>query len=129
MNSTPFDTSSTAELGFARNLLVISEDDDSVDDGASEHVSRGFFDFVDTPPWDTWVCYVVDPAQIAANERRRAGSSQEPFGRGSYLVAWVPPAYLDLVAEGIRVNPVDRIAWAESVDTAFTRRLRAAGIM
>jgi hypothetical protein len=115
--------------GLAGGRLVISEDDDSVDDGASEHASRGFFDAVDTPPWDTWVCYVVDPAVIAANERRRAGSSQEPYGYGRYLVSWVPPAYLHLVAEGIRANPVDCIAWAESVDTALTRRLRAAAIM
>jgi hypothetical protein len=130
------DASGRAPMASAEDLaggrLVLVEPDSSVDDGASEHVSRGFFDVGDMPAWDTWVCYVLDPGRAAATERWRAagaGPSAGEIGFGDYLVAWVPPVLVDLVDKGIDYNPVECITWADAVDTAFTRRLRAAGIM
>jgi len=34
--------------------------DAELSDGAAEAESNGFFDVCNTPPWDTWLCLVVD---------------------------------------------------------------------
>jgi hypothetical protein len=118
------------DLGGGR--LVLFDAAYSVYDGASEFVTRGFFDVGDVPAWDTWVSYAVDPARAAAGERQRAGGagpSAAESGFDDYLVAWVPPVLVGLVGEGIGVNPVGCLAWAEDVDTTLPRLLRAAGIL
>jgi hypothetical protein len=75
----------------AGGRLLVYEPDFNVEDGASEYMSKGYFDERDAPPWDTWVCYF-----------------------DCQLISWVPPCLLDLVQAGIAANPVDCIRWLEN---------------
>jgi hypothetical protein len=74
----------------------------TLSDGAALLSSGGFFDNHNVPPWDTWLCFADD----------------------RYLVSWVPPAFVDLVDDGIEVNPEACILWAADVKTPFTDVLR-----
>jgi hypothetical protein len=47
----------------------------------------------------------------------------------SYLVAWVPPQFLDLAQAGIDVNSTACIGWLSDHDTVFTRYLRREGLL
>ena len=76
----------------AGGRLLIYEPDFNVADGASEYMSKGYFDERDAPPWDTWVCY-----------------------SDHQLISWVPPSLLGLVQAGIATNPVDCIRFVEEV--------------
>jgi hypothetical protein len=87
MHATPTVVSSD----LAGGRLLVYAPDENVEDGASLYLSKGYFDELDAPPWDTWVCY---------------------FDR--HLISWVPPCLLDLVQAGIAVNPVDCIRWLEN---------------
>ena len=64
-------------------------------DGAAEAESRGYFDVNNTPPWDTWVAFIHYP-----------NSSEQ-----SYLVAWVPPEFIELAHAGIQVIPEECVKW------------------
>ena len=77
---------------LAGGRLLVYEPDSNVEDGASEYTSKGFFDELDAPPWDTWVCY-----------------------SDCQLISWVPPCLLDLVQAGITTNAVDCIRFVEEV--------------
>jgi hypothetical protein len=74
--------------------------DETVDDGASEQVTNGFFDIQDEPPWDLWLGYVVETS----------GRPQE------YLVCWIPPTFIQTVQDGIDVNPVACIDWLPELE-------------
>lgn len=88
MNAFPAAVSSD----LAGGRLLVYEPDFNVEDGASEYMSKGYFDERDAPPWDTWVCY---------SDRR--------------LISWVPPSLVGLVQAGIATNPVDCIRFVEEV--------------
>jgi hypothetical protein len=88
MNAFPAAVSSD----LAGGRLLVYEPDSNVEDGASEYMSKGYFDERDAPPWDTWVCYF-----------------------DCQLISWVPPCLLDLVRAGIGTNPVDCIRFVEEV--------------
>jgi DNA-binding transcriptional LysR family regulator len=103
---------------LAGGRLLICAPDESVWDAVSESESDGFFDEVDIPAWDTWLCYCREPHSPAAID---------PFY--DYLVNWVPPQFVDRVEAGILVNPVQCILWATELDTGFARRLRASGLL
>jgi hypothetical protein len=76
-------------------LLVCTGLDESVWDGAAQAESRGFFDINDLAPWATWICYV-----------RPQGEDNGRTGQAPFLMSWVPPAFVTLVEDGVRVNPV-----------------------
>jgi len=76
-------------------------------DGAAEVESDGFFDEFNCPPWGTWVGIYTDPA---------GGISRE-----AALVAWVPPALVDLAGRGIDVNPEGCILWLDDADPMISR--------
>lgn len=59
--------------------------------GEARRASGGYFDDRDTPPWDTWICYVES-------------------GGASYLLAWVPPTALSAVTHGLQASP-SALAW------------------
>jgi hypothetical protein len=75
---------------FAGGRLLFYEPDQNVEDGASQYMSKGYFDEKDAPPWDTWICY---------------------FDR--QLISWVPPCLLELAQTGIATNPVDCVRFVE----------------
>ena len=70
--------------------LLIYECEETVEDGASEAASMGFYDVHDAPPWDTWVLY-----------KNRA------------VFCCVPDFAISRAQNGIDANPVDCIHWAD----------------
>ena len=42
----------------------------------------------------------------------------------NYLVAWVPPDFIQLASRGVRVNPEQCIRWLDAQDDEFVRSLR-----
>jgi hypothetical protein len=77
--------------------------DQSLSDAAAMVESNGFFDADNTPPWDTWIAYV-------------AGQPQRPgvwTSFDSFLLCWVPAAFVELVDRAISVNPEQCLRWAD----------------
>jgi hypothetical protein len=70
--------------------LLIYECQETVEDGASEAASLGFYDLLDAPPWDTWVLY-----------------------RSGAVFCCVPDFAVPRAQDGIDANPVDCIHWAD----------------
>lgn len=94
--------------------------DESVWDGVSGLESEGFFDELDTPPWDTWVCWAEGDFTHAPHT--------------VFILAWVPPSYVDRVNHGMGCNPVECIWWADQyrqfrLDIPFMRELDTAGLL
>jgi hypothetical protein len=75
---------------LSNSKLLIYEPLETVDDGAAEVVSMGFYDVHDAPPWDTWFLY----------------SNHAVFCR-------VPESAIPRARDGIDANPVDCIHWAD----------------
>lgn len=86
-------------------------------DGASEAASGGFIDAQDGAPWDTWVALVP---------RERAGPG---YAGDPYLLAWVPPAFVDAADAAVEVNAFGSLAWAGHERDAFQESLRLAGLL
>lgn len=93
-------------------LLVLFPDEETADGGA-EAQSEGFFDVHNTPPWDTWVGYFDDLHETPTGPMLR-----------SYLLAYVPQAFVARAARGIAANPEQAIQWLEGSDTALAALLR-----
>ncbi len=98
--------SSAADLRGGRLLIYFP--DGNLSDGAAE----AHFDVENTPPWDIWVAFGVDP-------------DHEEVDRRAYLVAWVPEPLLALANRGIRVNPEECICWLDEVRSGARDELRA----
>jgi hypothetical protein len=90
-------------------LLVYVPDLD-LRDGAAEAETDGFFDVYNAPPWDTWVAFVEDDIGF-----------EYP-----YLVSWVPPSLIEIVARGIQVNPEECIRWLDDSPVGLRSLLREA---
>lgn len=102
----------TSVDGLAGGRLLAYYPDAELSDGAAEFETRGYFDVNNTPPWDTWVALFGDPSVTIDSYR-------------VFLIAWVPPAFLDLVVRGIEVNPESCIAWLADVQFPVARQLQA----
>jgi hypothetical protein len=96
-------------LGGGRLLTYFPDGDLAC--GAAEAESDGFFDVHNAPPWGTWVAMIEDDW-----ERDDCSSI--------YLVAWVPPAFLEHAHRGISVNPENCIAWLDSTSVWLNDALR-----
>ncbi len=105
--------SQITEAPFIGRLLVY-EPDQNLSDGAASLASEGFFDAENAPPWDIWLVCVTE----AIRRKKR-----------SYLLAWVPPEFLELATAGIEANPEECIRWVEDVDAEFVCRLRDVGLL
>lgn len=91
--------------------LVVYFPDDNLCDGAAELATGGFLDVDNMPPWDTWVgMFREDP--------------ESPTQSSDYLIAWVPPVFVEAVAQGIWVNPEVCIQWLEDSSTLMAKRLK-----
>jgi hypothetical protein len=75
---------------LSKSKLLIYEHQETVDDGAAEVASMGFYDLHDAPPWDTWLLY-ADRAVFCC----------------------VPEFAIPRAQDGIDANPVDCIHWAD----------------
>jgi hypothetical protein len=96
----------------SRGRLLVYFPDADLSDGAAEVESGGFFDVCNVPPWDTWVAFFQD-----------AEHADESYAR--YLIAWVPPALVELATAGIEVNPEGCIAWLDDTRCAIRPVLSA----
>jgi hypothetical protein len=47
----------------AGGRLLVFKPDDTLEDGAAEVGSQGFFDVSNVPPWDSWVDYIIESAE------------------------------------------------------------------
>jgi hypothetical protein len=97
--------------GLGGGRLLGYEPDRNLSCGAAEGMTGGFFDVRNVPPWDTWVAYLYE------------------VGGKEYLVAWIPPAFIELVAGGISVNPEECIWWVDESRTALSKLLQACGML
>ena len=95
--------------------LLVFFPDEETGDGGAELQSGGFFDVHNTPPWDTWVGFFED-------------LHDEPTGLmvRSYLLAYVPAAFVGHVGRGIAVNPERCILWLEDSETALAALVQQA---
>ena len=82
----------------------------------------GFFDDFNIPPYDTWVWMAQDVRTAAFGDRLREDTA-------NFLVAWVPPAFIELANQGILVNPEECIAWLDTLDTPFTQTLKRLNLI
>ena len=83
--------SDVGESGFVQTggRLLLYEAFESVNCGASQASSDGFFDIEDAPAWDTWFHY-----------------------ENGTISCWIPNSAVARVQAGIDANPVDCIHWA-----------------
>jgi hypothetical protein len=92
-----------AQLGGGRLVLYDPRRADPESDAHS--ASEGFFDRMETPPWDGWAAYIGEP------------------GRDGYLVCYVPPALLDLADAG--VERAGGLEWIDASAVGLWPWLRA----
>ena len=83
-------------------------------DGAAEIHTNGFLDVDNLPGWDTWIAFFEDEPET---------------NYGSYLVAWIPPEFIELVSEGIACNPEECIMWLSDTNISFAEKLRAENFL
>lgn len=81
-------------------------------DGVAESVSQGFFDENNIPPRDTWVWMAEEQPNITDDIT------------GSFLIAWVPPAFMELANAGIFVNPEGCMLWLDTLQFPIVASLR-----
>jgi hypothetical protein len=75
---------------LSKSKLLIYEPLETVDDGAAEAASMGFYDLHDAPSWDTWFLY-ADRAVFCC----------------------IPEFAVPRAQDGLDANPVDCIRWAK----------------
>jgi hypothetical protein len=85
---------------LAGGRILVYGPDEELSDGAAEAETGGFVDVNNCPPWDTWLALTQ--------------FSNGMGGRAAHLFAWVPPAFVPLVDQGIYVNPEECILWLEA---------------
>ncbi len=136
------------DLAGGRLLLVVPEESDWC--GLSEYETGGFIDVLDLPAWDTWVCFMheittPDEEQVRETQEvyRRAFYNQanqqdfsvwQPPAMVEYILCWIPPEFVAMVEEGIKVNPVECFFWAgdykrRHYNTPLLRQFEAAGLL
>jgi hypothetical protein len=86
----------------------------SLSDGAAELVSKGFFDTNNEPRWDVWV--------FCDNDE----TVPSPQDYGTYLLCWIPNRLVDLVEQGIQINPEGCLKWAAESKHPFAAKLRSS---
>ncbi|RKG90490.1 hypothetical protein D7V88_11100 [Corallococcus terminator] len=97
------------DLGGGRLLVFFP--DDTTSDGGAAMATGGFFDDDNVPPWDTWVgMFREDPEPAQQSE--------------DYVISWVPPVFVEAVAQGIQANPESCIQWLEDSTTLMAQRLK-----
>lgn len=89
---------------LCRGRLLLYAPEENLSDGAAEYASFGFFDVDNIPPWDTWVTML-----------------------GKHLVSWVPPQLIQLVQQGLDVNPEQCIVWADDPSVSKEAIMGALG--
>ena len=105
-------------IGLYGGRLLAYFPEDNLADGVAATESEGFFDVDNIPPYDTWVWMV--PSMRTFQYADGASGEME----ANYLVAWVPPDFIQLASRGVDVNPEECIRWLDTLDDEFVRSLR-----
>jgi hypothetical protein len=71
--------------------------------GAAQQASKGLFNVVDAPPWDTWVGWIAEDSTDASDP-----------GRSSYLLCWTPSQFVALTDAAIWANDSDCLWWLDA---------------
>lgn len=87
----------------------------NLSDGAAEDETLGFLNVDNIPAWDTWIAYFEEYAD------------RDYYG--FYLVAWIPPQFVEFVSDGIHVNPEECILWLSDAKVSFAQKLRHEGLL
>lgn len=103
------------DLGGGRLMIYFPDSDLAC--GAAEQETAGFFDVNNVPPRDTWITYIRDQQQ-----------NIDSFDN-EYLIAWIPPEFVDLANEGINVNPEQCIMWLSDTSVELAKVLRAQSLL
>jgi hypothetical protein len=96
---------------LTRGRLLAFNLDETLSDGAANLASYGFFDDNNIPAWDTWIMYVTGDTAHTPRD----------WSWTSYLLSWVPEVFVDVVSDGIAVNPEECIRWATDLASPFLR--------
>ena len=86
--------------------------------GTAQIVSDEYFDFSNYPPCDTWVYHVDE---------------NPDENRVEYLIAWVPPQFLERAQEGVETTPDESILWVtdltdREIPREFSEALKTANV-
>ncbi len=100
--------------GLCGGSLFVYFPETNLCDGAAEIHTDGFLDVDNLPGWDTWVAFFEDEPET---------------NYGSYLIAWVPPEFVEIVSKGIDCNPEECIMWLADTDVSFAQKLRLEGML
>jgi len=100
--------------GLCNGHLLAYFPETNLYDGAAEIHTDGFLDVDNLPGWDTWVAFFEDEPET---------------NYGSYLIAWIPPQFVELVSEGIDCNPEECIMWLSDTKVSFAQQLRHEGLL
>jgi hypothetical protein len=77
--------------------LIACRPDLNLSEGAMLVATAGYFDYEELPPYDTWVGFVFEPNFM------------------SFLISWVPDAYIHVVAEGLAVSSTECAIWLDDL--------------
>lgn len=113
-------------------FLLCDDPSSTANEGACHLASAGFFDeHSDTSPWDCWVHYAPALDSILAEPASWLTHVPEIEGGQRQLLVWVPEAFVDRAAEGMRVSSTEMFCWATQAapDDAFVAALRTAGLL
>ena len=112
-------------LGEGRFIIYLP--DDNLYDGGAEVYSHGYFDTDNAPPWDTWIAYVTEECQISGGGLKALDPTSNAYR--SFLLAWVPPQFIEIAHLGIWANPEKCIQWAEDVSVKVVECLADLGLL
>lgn len=99
----------------AKGRILYFEPSLSLFDGAAMVASGGFFDVETFPPSDTWIAYV--------------GEEPNPRFLSGYILSWVPESLVELIDGALKVDPLESIRWAQTVNKPFLNELREADLL
>lgn len=109
-------SSAWLEAARMRGRLLLFTPGESGWDGMCDYHSGGFFDEFESPPWDTWVDFVVDEDPTTG----------EPL---PLLICWIPEKLAVFADDGAAVSALAGLRWAIEVDCSLVRSLRQAGLL
>lgn len=107
----------------AGRLLIFLPDSAFSSDGVAEYASDRFFDFMEYPPWDTWI-YTLD--QPVLNSR----SPEKPeWLTSNHLISLIPSQFVGRVQRAIECTADQAIFWLKDLDfdTPYKAALQNAG--
>jgi len=105
-----------SDTGLAGGRLLVYFLGASNHNGVTASISD-YFDDEDNPPWDTWICCIAGKELTRPDEKHfdvRIIISQRA-NTTDYVLSWVPPEWIDEVADAMRYEVTGAIMWADTL--------------